>query len=681
MRAVPVSVEAEHVVRAARRRSARGNSVEADTWAREQRVRRIGLALLGLQLIGLLIWSAFEYGRVVQQTDFAGDYQAWFLIAHGHLDPHVSVWGYTSFVRVHGELILWLLAPLWWIAPTGLTLLWVQDLAVVVAEVTIFWWTVDFAFGRWGGPSDTGAPARLHRVGRSRNRTFPPELLCTIGLVLFLANPWMYWAVSFDFHTEAISTAFIALAAYDLARHNRRFWIWVALTLLCGDVATTYIAGLGVSALLAGPAWRRRGLVLIGFGVGLTALLTALGANANSTGLQAFESPASKHAQGPGSLANLFTSPFTDPHHFFRGLWPDRLNIWANLAPAGAIGFVSAWGFGIPAVVLIENNLTGPLFSLFAFQNEAVYIFVTLGTVLVLQRLLQWRPAVAAVVAVLVIANTIGWFVVWFPKTSTSWVRVSADAAATIQRGLKGIPDSAEVVAAHGVVGGLSGRNAVAILEPRVAIHSRQVYFVAAPAQGIETDPVDYAIAQMARVADLPARVVASGGGAWVFEWNAPKGVKTISLPVACCQEPAWALSSAVGSNVTVGPPRDWRVTGNGGSGYLVDGDYWPQAPGHYVAKVDLASNDTVVNVEVWNSTDNALLARRTIISTNGRAEVDLPFSFHRVAPLPTRYGGAGPFRVVPLPNASTENQLEVRVWTSGGGESDVYWVSLSPAG
>ena len=279
MSRVPVSLGiARQATVVAHRSGSTAEHESTDPESHERLIRRVGVGVLALQGIGLLAWSAFEFSRVVEQTDFAGYFQAWFLIAHGHLNPHLTVWGNTAFIHVHGELILWLLAPLWWIAPSGLTLLWLQDLALVVAEAAVFLWMVEFAFGRWPRPSDTGRSAAAHRAGGSKNRGFAPQALSVIGLLLLVANPWIYWSVSFDFHAEVLGTAFIALAAYDLAHHRRRYWLWIALTLISGDVASTYVAGLGLSALLAGPAWRRKGLALVGLGVAVTAVITAVGA-------------------------------------------------------------------------------------------------------------------------------------------------------------------------------------------------------------------------------------------------------------------------------------------------------------------------------------------------------------------------------------------------------------------
>ena len=104
-----------------------------------RRVRRIGCAVLGLQLAGFLAWSAIQYSRFALTSDFATYNQAWFLIAHGHLVPYDTVQRF-QFWRNHGELLCYPLALLYWVWPHGLTLLWLQDLCVTGAEVVAFTW-------------------------------------------------------------------------------------------------------------------------------------------------------------------------------------------------------------------------------------------------------------------------------------------------------------------------------------------------------------------------------------------------------------------------------------------------------------------------------------------------------------------------------------------------------------
>jgi hypothetical protein len=629
-------------------------------------IRRVGLGVLAVQLLALFAWSLLEYSRYVPQNDFAGYYQAWYLIAHGDLYPHITAWHTwhdVAYMDVHAELIMWLLAPLWWIFHSGVGLLWIQDFAIVGAEAVAFIWMTEVAAGRW----PDGAKDRPH---------LHPELLGAVGLLLLVANPWIYWAASFDFHPDVLGGTFALLCAYDLAHHRRRFWLWAGLAMLCGDVASTYVAGVGISGLLAGAAWRRRGLLLLMLGTGATAAMAAFGANLGSTPvLSGYETNSTNGSSGVGGVSSLVSAPFVSPTHFFRNLWPNRLNIYANLAPAGGIGIFCAWGFGVPVVVLLETNLPSQKFSLVAFQNLPVYTFVAVGSVMVLARLARWRPGLSAAAVGLVAVSSLGWFSVWFPKTANNWLRVSPAAAATVRRGLAGAPNDAEIVASQGVEGALAGRHHIVELSDRVVVSAPTIYFVTAPTQGIETTPAIRGQAQTAALARLPAHLVASGGGVFVFRWQPPPGLHTLTLS-SCCHVPAWVLASPAGRVVTTGDADTWHVTGGGTSGYVVAGDYWSEPFGNYEASVDL-SGSVPVNVEVWDATDGRLITRQTVAPGRQRSDADIHFRYRTGSGGMGTFSGVGPFRVSRVPPASRDDQLEIRVSLPQGGQADVYTVSL----
>jgi hypothetical protein len=76
-------------------------------------VRRIGLMLLALKFAGFCVWSSLLYHRFALTPDFAQYQQAWYLIAHGHLNPYDTV-GNFPFWQNHGEFIMWPLAALYW---------------------------------------------------------------------------------------------------------------------------------------------------------------------------------------------------------------------------------------------------------------------------------------------------------------------------------------------------------------------------------------------------------------------------------------------------------------------------------------------------------------------------------------------------------------------------------------
>jgi hypothetical protein len=626
-----------------------------------QRVRRIGFVVLGVQGVGLLIWSLVIFHRFAISSDFAGYDQAWFLMAHGHLNPTISVWGNHVFLKSHAEIIMVLLAPLWWISHSGLTLLWLADIALVVAECVTFAWMCEVAASR---PRRTGWK------------------LAALGLFFLVANPWMYWALSFDFHAETLGACFALLAAYDLAHHHNRAWLWVALCLCCGDVCATYVAGVGISAVLAGKPWRRQGLVFIGLGAAFTGLATVIGANSGS-GLASYAPPTGGSGGGGGAggtgghvthvthavrgsgvsgVSGLLASPFRAPAKFFHDLWPNKLNIYANLAPAGGIGIFCAWGFGVPFLVLLENNLRSG-FSVTAAQNLPIYCFVSLGTVMVLSRISAWKPVVATVVAVVLALSTLGWFIEWFPRTDSQWLRVNATAAAAIARATASITPGDEVAAAHGVEGRLAGRAQMYTLGTALPVGAHTVFLVSAPSQGIETIPLQEELSILDQISKAGGRLVSSGGGAWVFEWSPPH-VNTVKFwNPSCTTLPAWAMASNAGRPLTKGPVADWGMVATGAKGYLLYGGYIRQPAGHYQATVTMASHGPL-SVEVWDSDRHELLAKRRVAATGTSAPVVVPYAAPPQVNRPTSIG-AGVFRIIPV-TAPPNDQIEVRVYSAG---------------
>jgi hypothetical protein len=210
-------------------------------------VRRIGYGVLALQLIGFLVWSTILYSRFALTSDFSLYNQAWFLIAHGNLDPYSTAQGFP-FWQSHCEFVMWPLALLYWVWPHGVTLLWLQDLCVVGAEAVAFTWLCEL--------SQKSLPSR-DAAG-----------LAGVGLLLLAGNPWIWWSVSFDYHAETLAILFAVLLARDLAHGRRRAWVWMLPLVACGDVAGTYLAGLGLGSVLVGRRSRGPGAGLAWIGVG-----------------------------------------------------------------------------------------------------------------------------------------------------------------------------------------------------------------------------------------------------------------------------------------------------------------------------------------------------------------------------------------------------------------------------
>lgn len=629
---------------------------------RFDRVGWVGVALLLVQGLAMLAWSTVLWQRFALTWDYGLEYQAWWLIAHGHLDPFSTIFqGGSPFWQLHLVLMTWLLAPLGLILPNGPVLLWVQDLCLVGAEVVAWRWMREVTAMRRGGQG---------------------RLLAFIGLGLLLANPWAWWSISFDYHIQVVAVLFAMLAVYDLAHQRRRVWLWVVLTILCGNVAATWVAGLGLAALLTRAArWRRQGLALVALGVTWTTMVTVIHADKGGSVIDTYGYLASPRVTP--DLVSLVSGIASHPTRVVAALWQHRLDIWANLSTGGLIGLASAWALGLALPILLADDLArSNVFSRPLFQSVLLYVVVPLGTVLVLTRMHRGWPRLALGLGLLLVANAAAWSIVWAPRIPVTWLRVSPAAAAVLARAEAAIPPSAEVVVSQGVVGRFSNRALVyAALGPseRIPLRTRDTWWVVAPLAGIETESSGAGAALVAELAGpLHANLVFQGHGVWVFHWMPPSGLESIRLPGVTSKAPAWLFPGAAGAPDLTGPPSSWHLESTGHSGYVLAHDYWREPAGHYEASVVLVST-VPVNVEVWNATANVLLSRRTVPATAGVDTITMQVDAERVFPHHL-FQGLGPFQAPSTPSPAG-NQLEIRVWSAGGGRVDVLSIALQRVG
>jgi Predicted membrane protein (DUF2079) len=629
---------------------------------------RLAWVAFALQLAYLMIFSVLEYRRFALTADFAQFHQAWYLIGHGDLDPFSTGLGSWMFWRNDAEFLLWPLA-VFGLPFNGnpLAMLWLQDLFVVGTGVVAFTWILDL----------------------TRRPSWPSGLsstwvACTC-LVLLVANPWVYWTAAYDFHMEVPGAFFLILTARSLERRRfRSCAVWAVLAILAGAVGAAMIAGLGIAAVLAGRKWRRMGLVLIGVGIGWTAVVYSLGlqGGGNLSATYGYIVRGTNNVGTHLSVDQLLFGVASHPQRVLAILWSKRLDIFANTAPSGLVGLLTPWGIGVPLVVLAVSNLPNSfLLSVPIFQDFPMYAFITVGTAYFLVRLTKWRswgPTTAKLLCGLLLAVTLGWSLVWIPEAYPQWIRVSPAAASVLARVEAEIPPQAEVVASQGIEGRFSNRTRIYGIGfiRNIPVTSDPVYFIVTPYQGIEQATVSFQLGLLWFIAGtLHAQLVAHGGGVWAFRWDPPAGLHRITLS-ASPTVPGWAMSTADGTPILVGPVAQWHMASGPEPGYVVDQAYWREPPGRYVATVALASTGPAT-VEVWNADSGVLLARRSLTSTNGPTDVFVDADNSRNVS-PYVYRGAGPFQIQPIP-PPPGNQLEVRVFAPAGSDVSVYSVELLP--
>ena len=248
-----------------------------------------GYLLLFLQLLALGWWSQVQISHFAATMDFANVEQAVSQIAHGVLDPHSTIQGWVNGVEVggaasfshqlyfwqdHSEFIFWPLSLFQLIWPHPVTIKWLQDLAVFGAQVIAFRWITQLA---------------ATAVSPSREKTV--AIAVALGAVLLVADPGFIDGNSFDVHTEAFAALAAVGAAHALYYGRRSVWLWVIAGLACGDVATGYLAAVGLSSLLLGRRWLRTGLLIAVAAVGWDLLLGAIERNHGYPGLGRLREP------------------------------------------------------------------------------------------------------------------------------------------------------------------------------------------------------------------------------------------------------------------------------------------------------------------------------------------------------------------------------------------------------
>jgi Predicted membrane protein (DUF2079) len=625
------------------------------------RIRWIGYGLLGLQLIGFLIWSAILFGHFAVTWDFATYEQPWYLVAHGNFDPFSTI-SRIPFWQNDTELMPWVLAPFYWIFRSGLTLAWLQDLSIVVAELVVFSWICD--------------------VAKRRDGRRDAVLLTSLGLVLLLANPWTWWTVSFDVHEEVLVIAFVALLVRDLARGSRRIWIWTVPVLLGGAPTTSYLIGIGIGGVIASRKTRAMGAGIVLAGLAYSVFIVVIHGDVGVPLPQHFGYLTTTTGATPpdltysGLLKGLAAHPLSIPET----LWSKRADMIANLAPGGLIGLGAPLLLPLLLVVTLTNTLSiGYHFAEPLFQSIPIYMLMPVGTVIVLAWILRRHRRTALALGGILAAQAIGWAAVWGPVTPTQWLRVPGSTAATLASLNARIPASDEVLASQGVVGGFSSRTHIYGLswQGTFPLYG-QSWFILVPNEGVEQLSPGATKTLIGLLAGpWHARLVTHQNGVWAFVFNPPPRMKSFNVPGNVAPLPAWTSPGVAGKAVLTGPESTWDVTSTGARGYVADQLEWQAPPGRYVADVTLDASGPV-NVEVWNNTGNILLARRTITPTYGTQTIALPVN--ATTPYLGRvYSGWGPFQAQFVPPPAGE-RIEVRVWSPGDTFVSVYSADLSPA-
>jgi hypothetical protein len=484
-------------------------------------LRVAGAVVMALWCIGLVVYSTAVYHHNNLGEDFATYNQAWTLIGQGHLNPYDTIYHY-AFVRGDFELIMWPLALVHLVYPGSAALLWIQDLAVAGSGFVAYLWIVDY-------------------LERRTVPWWPAAGVASVVLAVLVASPGAYQIVGFDFHMEPISTLFVLLAGRDLwSGRHRRAWVWVAMAMTCGTFAAITLFGLGISALLAGRQTRRQGALVLAAAIAWLAVVSVLGASAGS-GITTYAHLVGRQSlAGPTGIVVLLSGLLVHPTRVIDQLHGRLSDMYVIIKQTGVVGLASAWGFGVPVVVMVVNALSANAsLSNQAFQNAAVYPFVLVGTVMVLVWTVQrfrygWIPAMAVALAVTVQALSYG---VGEAPASVRFAvsQVGSAQASQINRTLALTPPDAEVISTIAIMGRFCSRPSCYWFYPEGSfpVQSREVVFVFDPAAEVRFSGAD-AVADVRAIAfvrgHLHARTLVDADGVTALVWRPPAGTTEVDV-------------------------------------------------------------------------------------------------------------------------------------------------------
>jgi hypothetical protein len=640
----------------------------------ESRFHWILGGVLALHLFLLNLWQTIRFNHFAGTKDESTVFQALYLISHGTLNPFSTTTGFP-WIQNHGAAIMWLLAPIDRLGTPGISILYLQGIGAVATEFVAIYWILQLLRDR--------VPSQL-----SPRRAY--WILAT-ALFVSVVQPWSYWSVGWDFHIEIPVAPFILAAAMDFSRARyRRGLIWVVICLGFGDVASTFLIGLALSAVLAavGNRDQRRTLVglagaLVAMGAGWSGLISIVGFAKGSTFARNFgflTVPLTQKAPKHAGYTKIVLAGLEHPIRFAHVVAYHWRNLYANTAPFGVVGIATTWTLGVPLVILVENNLTkGFNFNQPEFQSFPVYGFILVGTVMLIVSLsarYTGRKLLGGLLLALGLNATL-WGAIFLPHLAETLMPVTPAQASTLNAILREIPPDAPVAVSPGVSGRFASRRYVYLLRghPKIPLETVPLWIVIAPTAGVEAPPAraDALIRKLATSPD--ARLITNQNGIYAFEWM-PRTPTPFALRHIPPGIPSWTAVGGGGTAIEEGPARSWYVTSNGTPAYVVAQDYYKVGAGTFNVDVRL-NNAGPLNLEVWNVVNNTLLVRQNLSADTTTRTIHFPLTLPTRARGKSAFSGWGPFVDQP-PKPKPHNILEIRLYNESGQAVNVYSLSLT---
>lgn len=394
---------------------------------------------------------SYLFNHFAEPFDFGVFYQAATLLARGHWDPYISIWGITyypnwglPFAANHMELLMWPVALVIRAFPSGFALLVTEALFLASTQFLISHWTTKLLW-----PSLRTNFRRAVFIG---------------SIILFIyANAWWLAATSFSFHFQPIAVFLLVLTAYLYYYNKRRLSFLVALFIcLSGVTQALYLIGLGLGLWLQNRRRNRSALIFAAFGLVTYAIAAIMNLNQGTPFAELYG------YLGGSTPIQALRAVVRNPLpliHQIRSNFPQGL---ALLFPAGTLGILDWLAGPVVLLALLPEWLAGTnqfLTELAAFQTIAVQAFLPIGMAFLFLRILASKKAplvygwlFAFSMAVLVAVHMLPQD---FRGAYAIDNYVPQQAAVQLSKVLARITPNSEVIAPDGIIGRFSGRRYV----------------------------------------------------------------------------------------------------------------------------------------------------------------------------------------------------------------------------
>lgn len=191
-----------------------------------KKARTVGIVILAVFITSYILYFSSLSFALYDHHGFVGydlaifDQAVW-LISHGY-SPYSTIRG-MHVLADHFSAILYLIAPLYWIAPTPKTLLALQTIALASGAIPLYFYAL------------------------LKTKSISVSLLFSVVYLLF---PALQWSNLNEFFPDNLSPPFVLSALYFLAvKRWRSYIICILITLLTKEIAGFVVVTLGIYCL------------------------------------------------------------------------------------------------------------------------------------------------------------------------------------------------------------------------------------------------------------------------------------------------------------------------------------------------------------------------------------------------------------------------------------------------